>query len=129
MVITIDFDLKEYREYIDSKPRDRNEFEIMKCIFTWNYICKRAKCRVCLTKKSLHLKIYVKSDIMKEIPLRILACDDIIRLEVDIVRHFHKLDIFTDTLFEAKIAENGKYVSVERCLDFEAFFKTFISRL
>jgi len=129
MVITIDFDLVEYREYVDSKPRDRNELEILRCVFFWNYVCRKVKCRVCLTKKSLHLKIYTKSDVMKEIPLRILACDDILRLEIDIVRHFHRLDIFTDTLFSAKIAENGRYVSIERCLDFEKFFKSFLSKL
>jgi len=126
LVITVDFDLMKVREYIEDKERDRTEYEVIFYILRWNYVCKKERCKICLTGKGLHLYIYRNVDFMKEIPLRIWLGDDIMRLEIDIKRYFKKLYGFIDTLFSEKIEKN--HYSKEICIDFNTFFVEFLKR-
>jgi len=127
LTITIDFDLTEVREDVFSKPRNRSEYEILFFMIRWNYICKQIDCKVCLTKKGLHLYVLDKRENLNDIPIRAFLGDDPIRLEIDIKRKMRKLDILTNTLFKEKF--EGKEHYKEMCLSFEEFYNEFIKKI
>jgi len=122
-MIGVDFDLIENGE-------ERSELEVLIYVLRWKYICSIYRCKVCKTRKGLHLKVFADIEPERAIPIRVWLGDDLNRLELDIfrLRKMCKLIQF-DTLFQfKKELWNGKE-SIERCLDFEAFFKSFLSKL
>jgi len=125
-VIGVDFDLEIYE---DGVKKERKDFEVIFYILRWFYICRRIECRVCLTRKGLHLKILEDVEKEKTIPLRIWLGDDMDRVELDLRRLARKHYIFFDTLFQYKKNLITKEVSVEKCLDGLTFFKEFLTRL
>jgi len=121
-VIGVDFDLTL------NDGRERNDFEILFYVLRWSYVCRSIECRICLTRKGLHLKICLDTEKEKSIPLRIWLGDDMDRVELDLRRLARKHYIFFDTLFQYKKNLLTGEVSVEKCLDGSTFFKEFFSR-
>jgi len=124
-MITVDFDLEEVRFDTYDKPRKRTDFETTFFLLRWNYVCKKANCRVCLSRKGLHL--YIDDDRRNDFGLRAYLGDDPIRLDIDLKRRLKGLEMFADTLFNEK-AEGSKSYK-EMCLDFESFFKEYLKTL
>jgi len=128
MSITIDLDLIERREYVDQDPREVGDLELLKYLFNINYICRSTRCKVCKTRKGLHIYIAVKDyDINKAMVLRAMLGDDPIRLEIDMYRHYKGLREYMETLFKAKYSKDG--ISVEKCVDWKTFFKRLVESL
>ena len=128
MIITIDFDLTNYREQLGETPRDRSELETLIFLFKVNYLCMKNKCKICLTKKGIHVYIYNDvRDARKRINTRRWLGDDEIRMDADMKRIKDGLGYWTDTLFKEKIEDGETYR--EMCMDFRHFFNEYIARL
>jgi len=122
-MIGVDFDLEK-------EGKEVSELEVLFYVLRWKLICSIYKCKVCKTRKGLHLKVFADVEPEKTIPLRIWLGDDSNRLELDIFR-LRKANkkLFFDTLFQYKKELKTGKESIEKCLDFEAFFKSFLSKL
>ena len=128
MYITIDLDLHERREEVGQEPRELTELELLTYLLRIAYVCRATKCRICRTRKGLHVYIKVKNyDFEKAIALRLLLGDDPIRAEIDIIRYRRGIVPFIETLFVAKVSKDG--LSKEVCVDTSRFFEELVRRL
>jgi len=128
MLITVDLDLEERRDELGKKPRRVSDLELLMYLSRIAYVCRNTKCRVCKTRKGLH--IYIKTEkynFEHAIGARLYLGDDPIRADIDILRFRKGIVWYIETLFQAKIEKKG--ISKEVCVDGKAFFETLLRRL
>jgi len=128
MLVTVDLDLEERREELGSTPRRLSELELLTYLLRLAYVCRMERCRVCKTRKGLH--IYIKTKVYnfeRAVALRLWLGDDPIRVDIDIFRYRKGIVHYIETLFNAKI-EKGR-VSREVCVDGKAFFEALLRRI
>jgi len=126
--VTVDLDLEERREEIDTKPRRLSELELLMYLLRLQYVCRSTQCKICRTRKGLH--VYIKTnryDFEKVVGLRLWLGDDPIRVDIDILRIRRGVTMYIETLFQAKVA-HGK-VSKEVCVDAKQFFRNLVKHL